>query len=163
MATPVCAVGLHLTPNTLGQTLEQCFSTFFDSRHPFLAIEQFGGTPGYNLLINRRKVQKLAAPQELFTEPKGIAAPLLRTTALAGRVYVYLFTNYVFEEQKKFYLQVYHDPFYITFSCWCSLSFLLLFLDKPKQTCVYFSAAVVPGLGSVPLNLQVPLIMCWVA
>ena len=57
------------------ETLQQCFSTFFDSRHPFLDIEQFGCTPSYNLLVNRRKVHKFAAL-------KGSAAPGLRTTAL---------------------------------------------------------------------------------
>ena len=30
-------------------TIDQCFSTFFDSRHPSLVIEQFGGTPSHNL------------------------------------------------------------------------------------------------------------------
>ena len=63
-------------------TLGQCFSTFFDSRHPSMAMEQFGGTPGYNLLVNRRQVQKLAAPLELFPAPKGFAAPRLRTTEI---------------------------------------------------------------------------------
>ena len=26
--------------------IKQCFSTFFDSRHPYVATELFGGTPG---------------------------------------------------------------------------------------------------------------------
>ena len=30
-----------------------CFSTFFDSRHPSFLIEQFLGTPSYNLPVNR--------------------------------------------------------------------------------------------------------------
>ena len=66
----------------------QCFSIFFVSRHPSLAIEEFGGTPGYNLLVNKCKVQKFAAPLELFTAPKESAppkesaAPRLRTTDL---------------------------------------------------------------------------------
>ena len=38
------------------ESLDQCFSTFFDLRHPSLAIEQFGGTPGYNLPVNRLQV-----------------------------------------------------------------------------------------------------------
>ena len=61
---------------------EQCFSTFFDLRHPSLATEQFGVTPGFNLLLNKHQIQKLAAPLELFTSPKGVAAPRLRTTVL---------------------------------------------------------------------------------
>ena len=34
---------------------------FFDSWQPSTAVEQFGGTPSYNLQIDRRQVQKLAA------------------------------------------------------------------------------------------------------
>ena len=56
--------------------LEQCFPTVFDSRHPVLAREHFCGTPGYNLPLNRRTVQKLAAPLELFTAPRLRAADL---------------------------------------------------------------------------------------
>ena len=56
--------------------LDQWFSTFFDSRHPYLVFQQFGGTPNYNLLVNKGQDQKLAAPLELF------AAPRLRTTDL---------------------------------------------------------------------------------
>ena len=63
-------------------TLTQCFSTFFDSRHPSFLIEQFGGTPNSILPVNRRQVHKMAAPQEFFTAPKGSVAPRLRTTAL---------------------------------------------------------------------------------
>ena len=55
---------------------------FFDSRHPSLFIKQFGGTPNYNLLVNRCQVQKLSAPLEFFTAPKGSAVPRLRTTGL---------------------------------------------------------------------------------
>ena len=62
--------------------LEQCFSTFLNSRHPSFVIEQFGGTPSNILLVNSGEVQKLAAPLELFTAPKGSAAPRLRITAL---------------------------------------------------------------------------------
>ena len=61
------------------QRLLQCFSTFFDSRHPSFAYEQFGSTPSCNLLVHRRKVHNLSAPQELFAAPKGPAAPWLRT------------------------------------------------------------------------------------
>ncbi len=35
--------------------LDQCFSTFFYSRHPFLVEKHFDGTTGYNLLINGQK------------------------------------------------------------------------------------------------------------
>ena len=62
--------------------LEQCFSTFFDSRHPSSLNEQFGGTPNYNLPLNRRQIHILAAPQEFFTATKGSAATRLRTTVL---------------------------------------------------------------------------------
>ena len=65
--------------------LSQCFSTFFDSRHPFLAIEKFGGTPAYNSPVNRRKVQIFTAPPYFFRAPKGSAAPRLRTTKLSSK------------------------------------------------------------------------------
>ena len=66
------------SPN-LDQVLK---SMFFDSRHPSLAIDQFGGTPGHNLQVKRDQVQKLAAPLELFGAPKDTATPRLRTTGL---------------------------------------------------------------------------------
>jgi hypothetical protein len=47
-----------LQPNTL----EQWFSTFSDSRYPYLVIEQFGGTPRYNLLKNNHQVQNWLHP-----------------------------------------------------------------------------------------------------
>ena len=47
---------------------------------PSLAVEQLGGTPGYNLLVNRRQVQKLAAPLEYFRVFKGVMTLRLRTT-----------------------------------------------------------------------------------
>ena len=49
-------------------------------------MEQFGGTPITNLLVNRGQVQKLVAPLELFMAPKGSAAPWLRITALECHV-----------------------------------------------------------------------------
>ena len=54
--------------------LEQWFSTFYGSRHPFSAMEQFAGSPSYNLLDV--KFRNLVAPLELFR------APRLRTTVL---------------------------------------------------------------------------------
>ena len=45
---------------------KQGFSPFFDPRNPSLGIEQFGGSLGYNLLANRRQVQKLGAPVQTF-------------------------------------------------------------------------------------------------
>ena len=63
-------------------SLNQCLSTFFDSWYPFLEIEQFCGTPSYNLLVNKRQVQKLAAALEFFRAPKGAMTSWLRTTAL---------------------------------------------------------------------------------
>ena len=51
------------------RTLRHWFSTFFDSRHPSFAIEQFGGTPSLNLPVNRRQTHKLAVPGEIFTAP----------------------------------------------------------------------------------------------
>ena len=62
--------------------VDQYFSTFFDSRHPSFIIEQFGGTHSFNLPINRRQVQKLAAPLEFFLTPKDSMAPRLRTNEL---------------------------------------------------------------------------------
>ena len=62
--------------------LDQCFSTFFDSWHTYVATELFGYIPGFKLLVNWLKVQKFAAPLELFRAPKGSAAPRLRTTDL---------------------------------------------------------------------------------
>jgi hypothetical protein len=52
--------------------------------HPFLLKEHFGGTTGYNLLVNICKYQKFAAPLEFFRELKCAAAPRLKTTALAS-------------------------------------------------------------------------------
>ena len=46
--------------------VEQCFSTFFDSRHPSLVIKQYDGTPSYKLLVIGHQIQNLAAPLELF-------------------------------------------------------------------------------------------------
>ena len=63
-------------------SLLQWFSTFFDSRHPSFVVEQFGGTPSFNLPVDRPEIHKLAAPLMFFMAPKGFAAPLLRTTAL---------------------------------------------------------------------------------
>ena len=57
----------------------------FDSQHPSLVTEQFGGTPGYNLIESRCKIQKLVAPLELFRAPEGYAAPRLRTTEIECR------------------------------------------------------------------------------
>ena len=59
--------------------LEQCFSTFFDSWHPSFVKEYFGGTPSFNLTVNKRQVHNLAAPLELFTAPKFSAAPTVYT------------------------------------------------------------------------------------
>ena len=74
--------------------LDQCFSTFFDSRHPSLVIEQFGGTPGYNLLVDSCQILKLAAPLELSMAPKGSAAPRLRTTDLDITINVFFISEY---------------------------------------------------------------------
>ena len=46
-------------------------------------MEQFGGTPSYNLPVNRHQVHKLAAPLEFFTALKGSTEPLLSITGLA--------------------------------------------------------------------------------
>ena len=73
--------------------LDQCYSTFFDSRHSFLAIKQFSGTPVYILPVNRRKVQKFAAP-------KGSAAPRLRTTDRALNQKSYYVLNQSKESNK---------------------------------------------------------------
>ena len=85
--------------------LQQWFSTFFDSRHSSLVLEQFGGTPIYNLPVNRCQVQKLVAPLELFTAPKGSVAPRLRTTDLQQRVAALelsLLSNIVGNRKKRF-------------------------------------------------------------
>ncbi len=50
--------------------LEQCFSTFFDLRHPSLAFQQFDGTPNCILLVNTSKIQNLAAPLEHSAAPR---------------------------------------------------------------------------------------------
>ena len=73
--------------------LEQCFSTFFDSRHPSFVLEQFGGTPSFNLPVNRHQVHKLVAPLVLFTAPKGSLAPRLRTTGLDFRLAFKFYTK----------------------------------------------------------------------
>ena len=65
--------------------VEQGFSTFFDSRHPFLVIKHYDGTPSYKLLVNGHKNQNLAAPLELFGAPKSATAPRLRTTGVERR------------------------------------------------------------------------------
>ena len=54
----------------------QCFSTFFESRHLTLVIKQFGGTTSHNLLVNGHQVQNLEAPLKLY------GASWLSTTAL---------------------------------------------------------------------------------
>ena len=61
---------------SFSKCLSQCFSTFFDSRHPSFLIEQFCSTPNYNSQLNRRQIHKLAAPLEFFTAPKGSATPV---------------------------------------------------------------------------------------
>ena len=77
-------------------SLVQCFSTFFDSRHPSFLIEQFGVTHSYNLLLNRRQIHKLGATLKFFTAPKGSVAPWLRTTALVSlSLYEYCGVNRV--------------------------------------------------------------------
>ena len=58
------------------------FLNLFCFAAPFFLIEQFGGTPNYNLPLNRRQIHKLAAPLEFFTAPKGSAAPRLRITTI---------------------------------------------------------------------------------
>ena len=58
--------------------LIQCFSTFFDSRHPSFGYDQFGGTPSYNSPVNRLQIHKLTAPLELFAAPRHLSwEPLL--------------------------------------------------------------------------------------
>ena len=81
--------------------LHQCFSTFFDSQNPFLAIVQFGSTLGYNLLVNRRKVETFAAPLELIMAPMGSAAPQLRTTALRFTQVPHYAMNFCILKQAK--------------------------------------------------------------
>ena len=71
--------------------LEQCFSTFFDSRRPSFVLLQFGVTLSYNLQVNRCQVHKFAVP--LFTAPKGSAAPRLRTTGLEAELASWLKQN----------------------------------------------------------------------
>ena len=43
---------------------------FFNSRNPYLVIKPFGGTPSYNLLVNRRQGDKLTAPLVLSRHPR---------------------------------------------------------------------------------------------
>ena len=57
----------------------QCFPTLFDSQHPSFLIEQFGGTPSYNILVNKCQVYKLSVPLR-FSRYTVFAAPRLRTT-----------------------------------------------------------------------------------
>ena len=64
----------------------EVFLILFESRHPSLNLEQFGGTPIYNILLNICQAQKLAALQKLSTTPKGSEAPGLRITALGGNL-----------------------------------------------------------------------------
>ena len=59
-----------------GYIVDQCFSTFFDSRHPSIVKEQFGGTPCCNLVANISQIQRYAALLELSTSPR------LRTTVV---------------------------------------------------------------------------------
>ena len=70
--------------------VKQCFSTFFDSRHPSLALEQFGDT---SILVNRRQIQKLAAPLKVFRGTKGAAAPQLRITDVENNKKINLNSN----------------------------------------------------------------------
>ena len=70
-------------------TVAQGFSTIFDSRHPFLVIKQFGGTPSYNLIVHRHQIQNLVAPIEL------LVAPRLRTTAVATRLFMDVFSIFI--------------------------------------------------------------------
>ena len=56
-------------------TLKQWFSTFICLRHPSFVIEQFGGTPSFNLLEDISQVY-------LFTAPRGSAEPRLKITPL---------------------------------------------------------------------------------
>ena len=56
------------------------FLNLFGLWRTFVAIEQFGGTPGYNLLVY--KVHELAASLELFMASKGAAALQLRITVI---------------------------------------------------------------------------------
>ena len=54
---------------TYSRTTKRSFLNFFYSKHPSFAIEQFDGSPGYNLLIllvYKYQVQKLVAPLELL-------------------------------------------------------------------------------------------------
>ena len=65
---------------TINVYVGKWFSTFLRLRNPSFVLLQFGGTPSYNLQVNRCQVHILAAPLELFAAPKGSAAPWLRTT-----------------------------------------------------------------------------------
>ena len=72
--------GCDPNENECRKSLKQRFSTSFVSRHTSLVEEQFGGKHNYNLQVNKRQVQRLVAPLELSTAPKGSAAHRLRPT-----------------------------------------------------------------------------------
>ena len=73
---------LHFRGYLITSVYPSVSQPFFHSRHPSIVLQQFGGTPSYNLLVNMCQFQNLVAPLELFTAPKGAAAPRLRTTGL---------------------------------------------------------------------------------
>ena len=67
-----------------GQAIEECISTFSDSQHPSLVIEQFGVTFCYNLLKYKCKFRKLEAHLELFhgTPIKNLSNIIFKNWAL---------------------------------------------------------------------------------
>ena len=75
---------MHKSENYQVWKLEMIFKfNSKDSRYTSFLIEQFGGIPNYNLLVNRRHAHKLTAPVELFTAPKGWE-PLVKTVIYLG-------------------------------------------------------------------------------
>jgi hypothetical protein len=52
--------------------LRLCFSTFFDSQHPFMIVEIFVGNPSFDLQVNVFvKLRNSATPLWLFKALKG--------------------------------------------------------------------------------------------
>ena len=102
---------------------------FFVLRHPLLVIEQFGGTPRYNSLVNWYQVEKLDRPLELLRESQ------LRTIELESVEMVFFVSGLL--QTVLSILQAYRDHFNPTILIICSnLSFTtnntLFVLDRQK-------------------------------
>ncbi len=74
--------------------LFQCFSTFFDSMHPFMIQEEFGSTPCFDFHVNKCEKKKFGGTPVAFTAPKGTVAPRMRTTVFYLRPMNYLFVKF---------------------------------------------------------------------